>query len=51
MIIGDGMREKNLKGKDYFKIALFYGIVCATLPIIITEITWDSIINLFRYIR
>lgn len=37
--------NKTLKRKDYWKIFLLYGIVCATIPIIITEITWDSIIK------
>ena len=32
---------KSLKSKDYRRIFLLYGIVYATIPIIITEITWD----------
>ena len=28
---------------NYWTIALFYGLVCATIPIIITEIIWDSV--------
>ena len=32
--------------KDYIKIFFLYGIVYATIPIIITEITWDSLANL-----
>ena len=35
--------ENNLTKKDYFKIFLLYGAVIATIPIIITEITWDII--------
>lgn len=35
-----------LKAKDYRRIFLLYGIVYATIPIIITEITWDFLANL-----
>ena len=35
-----------LKGKDYRKIFFLYGMVYATIPIIITEITWDGFSNL-----
>ena len=38
--------SKPLKAKDYRRIFLLYGIVYATIPIIIVEITWDSLINL-----
>lgn len=38
--------NKFLKAKDYRRIFLLYGIVYATIPIIITEVTWDSIVNL-----
>ena len=37
------MDNKSLEFKDYLKIALLFGLVYATLPIIFTEITWDSI--------
>ena len=40
--------------KDYLKVALFFGLVCATIPIIITEIIWDSIadkIGLYGLLR
>lgn len=37
--------KKQLTKKDYFQIFLLYGIVYATIPIIITEIIWDSIFN------
>lgn len=36
-------REKKT---NYWVIALLYGMVCSTIPIIITEIIWDSIANL-----
>lgn len=36
---------KALSGRDYFKILLLYGIVYATIPIIITEIIWDIIFD------
>lgn len=35
-----------LKAKDYRRVFLLYGIVYATIPIIITEITWDFFANL-----
>ena len=38
--------NKELKAKDYRRIFLLYGIVYATIPIIIAEITWDSLANL-----
>ena len=38
--------SKSLKSKDYWRIFLLYGIVYATIPIIIAEITWDSLFNL-----
>lgn len=38
--------NKSLKAKDYRRIFLLYGIVYATIPIIIAEVTWDSLINL-----
>ena len=38
--------SKPLKRKDYFRIFLLFGIVYATIPIIITEITWDALANL-----
>ena len=44
MICGEVMKE-NLTKKDYFKIFLLYGIVYATIPIIIAEITWDIIFD------
>ena len=37
--------KKRLTKKDYFKILLFYGVVCATIPIIFTEIIWDIIFD------
>lgn len=37
--------EKKLTKKDYLKIFLLYGIVYATIPIIIAEITWDIIFD------
>ena len=33
--------NNTLKGKDYRRIFFLYGIVYTTIPIIITEITWD----------
>lgn len=36
-------QEKRI---NYWVIALLYGLVCSTIPIIITEIIWDSIANL-----
>ena len=38
--------NKPLKAKNYRKIFFLYGIVYATIPIIIAEITWDSLVNL-----
>ncbi|MBR6253633.1 MAG: hypothetical protein IKR04_07365 [Clostridia bacterium] len=38
--------DKSLKAKDYLKIFFLYGIVYATIPIIILEITWDAIFNM-----
>ncbi len=38
--------SNTLKGKDYWKIFFLYGIAYTTIPIIITEITWDSLANL-----
>ncbi len=40
--------NKNLTSKDYRRIFFLYGIVYATIPIIIFEITWDSAINLIN---
>lgn len=37
--------NRVLKSKDYWRIFLLYGIVYATIPIIIMEITWDSLIR------
>ena len=37
--------EKTLKSKDYRRIFFLYGIICATIPIIITEIIWDMLIG------
>ncbi|MBP3799791.1 MAG: PrsW family intramembrane metalloprotease [Bacilli bacterium] len=37
--------SRTLKSKDYWRIFLLYGIVYATIPIIIMEITWDSLIR------
>jgi len=37
--------EKSLTKKDYFRIFLLYGIVYSTIPIIISEIIWDIIID------
>jgi len=37
--------DKSLKAKDYRRILLLYGIVYATIPIIIAEITWDIIFD------
>ena len=36
---------KKLTKKDYFRIFLLYGIVYATIPIIIVEIIWDIIFD------
>ena len=38
--------NNTLKGKDYRRIFFLYGIVYTTIPIIITEITWDWVANL-----
>ena len=38
--------SNTLKGKDYRRIFFLYGIVYATISIIITEITWDEVANL-----
>ena len=38
--------NNTLKGKDYRRIFFLYGMVYATIPIIITEITWDGVANL-----
>lgn len=38
--------EKSLNKKDYLRICLLYGMVYATIPIIILEITWDSLANM-----
>jgi len=38
--------NKLLKAKDYIRIFILYGIVYATIPIIISEITWDLLANL-----
>jgi len=46
MIITDGeVMKKSLTKKDYFRIFLLYGIVYATIPIIVAEITWDIIFD------
>ena len=37
--------NNTLKKKDYRRIFFLYGIVYATIPIIIMEITWDSLIR------
>ena len=37
------MDSKRLKFKDYRAMALLYGIVYASIPIIISEILWDSL--------
>ena len=37
---------KPLKRKDYWRIFLLFGVVYATIPIIIAEITWDSLANM-----
>ena len=38
--------NNTLKGKDYRRIFFLFGIVYTTIPIIITEITWDGVANL-----
>lgn len=38
--------NKSLERKDYWRIFFLYGIVYATIPIIITEITCDSLANM-----
>ena len=38
--------NKSLERRDYWRIFFLYGIVYATIPIIITEITWDSLANM-----
>lgn len=38
--------SKTLKAKDYRKIFFLYGVVYATIPIIIAELIWDSLANL-----
>ena len=40
--------NNTLTSKDYRRIFFLYGIVYATNPIIITEITWDSLANLIE---
>ena len=37
--------KEDLTRKDYFKILLLYGLVYATIPIIISEITQDIIFD------
>jgi len=37
--------NKNLTSKDYRKIFFLYGIIYATIPIIICEIIWDIIFD------
>ena len=37
--------NKTLKAKDYRKIFFLYGVVYATIPIIIAELIWDSLAN------
>lgn len=37
--------RKSLTKKDYFKIFLKYGILYATIPIIIAEVIWDIIFD------
>ena len=37
---------KPLKRKEYWRIFLLFGVVYATIPIIIAEITWDSLANM-----
>lgn len=39
--------NKLLKAKDYRKIFFLYGIIYATIPIIIVEIIWDGLANSF----
>lgn len=38
--------NNTLKSKDYRKIFFLYGVVYATIPIIIAELIWDSLANL-----
>lgn len=40
--------NKTLKAKDYRRIFFLYGIVYATIPIIIVEILWDGLANLIN---
>lgn len=40
--------SKKLTKKDYLVIFLFYGFVVATLLIIVTELTWDSIFKALK---
>lgn len=44
-ILNSDIMKNELTKKDYFKIFLLYGIVYATIPIIIAEITWDIILG------
>ena len=39
------MGDEKKSRVNYWNVALFYGLVCATLPIIATEIIWDEIAN------
>ena len=34
---------KKKNAKMYAKVAFLYGLLCSVLPIIITELIWDSI--------
>lgn len=40
------MDSYRLKFKDYKSIAFLYGVVYAVIPIIISEILWDSLANM-----
>ena len=39
------MEDDKKRRVNYWVVAFFYGLVCATLPIIATEIIWDEIAN------
>ena len=41
-----GKKMEQKKKINYWVIAFLYGLVCSTIPIIITEIIWDNIANL-----
>ncbi len=44
-IVEEKKENNKLTKKNYLFIFLFYGFVVATIPIIITELSWDGILN------